>query len=306
MNSVRGRKNLADGSRPKWEKYISLGAVLITSYFTADLLSNYVRIFMLPNQAPTAQPARPPRLATSDFGSVSSIVTRNIFSSSGQIPDPIQIKNNGPGKEEIPIPSQLPLALVGTLVHSNPLKSIAAIELKGKNQIISLSPKKEIEGMAIIEKIERLRVILRNLNTNHLEFIENKTDNKLSFSSSPSSESGGKDVRPVGDNRFEIKRDNLVKYISDLPSVLMQAQTAPARRPNGDIYGFKLLGMQQGSVFEELGLKVNDVIMGVNGTNVTSAQQAMELYQALRNSNKIKLQVERDGKTVNMDYSVTN
>lgn len=308
MNTTnKGQRNLRL-PRPPWEKFLPYTFFIFMGYASADLIIIGVREYMLPSQTPPPKGRAVTLNVQPDFGSYNSILNRNIFSSAGVIPDPVKSKDGGKGKEEIPVPSQLPLSLVGTLVHSNPEKSIAAIEVKGKNQILSYTIKKEIDGIAIIEKIERQRVFIRNLNTNKLEFIEIKIDNKISFGTTAanSSGSGTGDVKAIGENKFEMKRNDLLKYVSDLPSVLMQAQTAPARRPTGEIYGFKVLGMQQGSIFSELGLKPMDVIMGVNGSPVTSPQQAMELYQALRNSSKVKLQLERDGRTINMDYNITN
>ena len=69
-------------------------------------------------------------------------------------------------------------------------------------------------------------------------------------------------------------------------------------------YGFRLLEIQADSIYTQLGLQVMDVITSVNGTPVTSTQQALEMYQALRNSPNIKLGVERGGKTEELSYTV--
>ncbi|MFN8792088.1 MAG: PDZ domain-containing protein [Bdellovibrionales bacterium] len=94
------------------------------------------------------------------------------------------------------------------------------------------------------------------------------------------------------------------RHLSDLPNLLMQARAVPARRPGtGEPYGFRVLEVQPGSVFAEI-VRPMDVITGVNGSPVTSVQQAMELYNSMRNSNRVCVTLERDGRNVENCYTI--
>jgi general secretion pathway protein C len=263
---------------------------------------------MLPQSAPPSHPKAPAVNTNMSSGFYNNIASRNIFASNGLIPDQLIDKNKGSAqeKEADPVPSQLPLNLIGTLVHSMPDKSIASIEIRGKNQVISYSPGKEIEGMANIVRIERQKVIFRNLNSNRLEFIEIKKEgSKVSFAASKPSATTGQEVKKTGDNTFAIKRTDLLKYTNDLSSILMQARAVPNREPGtGNINGFRILDMQPGSIYEQLGIQRMDVLKTVDGTLVDSPAKAMELYQNLKNNPKIVLQVERNGKTETMTYNI--
>lgn len=109
----------------------------------------------------------------------------------------------------------------------------------------------------------------------------------------------------MGDNNFVIKRADLSKYTNDLSSILMQARAVPNRDPGtGAINGFRLLDMQPGSIFEQLGMQRMDVIKSVDGTPVDSPAKAMELYNTLKNAPKLSLQIERNGKTETMTYNI--
>lgn len=289
------------------DRLLSVLLFLFIGFLAADLIVLFLRTTMLPTQAPPARPKRPPVASSPGPGAYSSVVTRNMFSSDGTIPEPLIAKQD-PNKrrEELPpIPSQLPLNLVGTLVHSNPEKSLAAIEMKGKNQILSFRVKQDIEGLATMEKIERMKVIFRNLNSGRLEYLEMKTGAKMTLKTTARPGAGSSDVKKVSDTEFEIKRSDLLKYTSDLSSILMQARVAPARRGgSGEIYGFRVMEMQPGSIYSQLGLQVQDVLTGVNGTPVTSAQQAMEMYNTLRNSDSIEISVERGGQNQKLKYKI--
>lgn len=295
--------------RPPLERWYSYILFAFVGYCVADLTILAFRDRMLPQSAPPARPRTNHLDSGPSRGAYNTLITRNIFSSDGVIPDALATKNQPDGQKDAPpVLSSLPLGLVGTLVHSNPEKSIAAIELKGKNQTLSFVPKRDIEGMATVVSIERTRVILRNLNSNRLEYIEMKKDGKVSFGAglrTATVATGSKEVQKTGDNQFAIKRTDLLKYTNDLSSVLMQARAVPNRAPGtGEINGYRLLDIQPGSIFEQLGLQRMDVIKGVDGNPVDSPGKAMELYNALKNSPKLSIQVERNGKTENMQYSI--
>ncbi|MBO9668077.1 MAG: PDZ domain-containing protein [Bdellovibrio sp.] len=298
----RNQKN----QRPPFERWYSYVLFVFVGYCIADLGILAYRDRMLPQSAPPAHPKPPPVNNYVSSSVYNGITSRNIFASNGLIPDQLVDKSKGEEgqKEAAPVPSQLPLNLIGTLVHSNPEKSIVSIEVKGKNQVVSYTPGKEIEGMASIISVERQKVIFRNLNNNRLEDIEMKKEgNKVSFGAAKAPAS--KEVVKTGDNNFAIKRADLLKYTNDLSSILMQARAVPNREPGtGNINGFRVLDMQPGSIYEQLGIQRMDVIKSVDGTPVDSPAKAMELYQALKNSAKVTLQVERNGKTETMTYNI--
>lgn len=295
--------------RPPFEKWYAYILFIFIGYCIADLAILAYRDRMLPQTAPPAHPKPPAFDMSVGRGSYNTVTNRNIFASNGQIPDALVDKSKGAEahKEDEPVPSQLPLNLIGTLVHSNPEKSLAAIDVRGKNQVISYSPGKEIENMATIVRIERQKVIFRNLNSNRLEFIEMKKDgNKVAFGAGVRATGGAAgEVQKTGDNTFAIKRADLLKYTNDLSSILMQARAVPNREPGtGNINGFRLLDMQPGSIYEQLGLQRMDVIKAVDGTPVDSPAKAMELYNTLKNSAKVTLQIERNGKNETMTYNI--
>ncbi|MEK2690611.1 type II secretion system protein GspC [Bdellovibrio sp. GT3] len=299
----RNQKN----QRPPFEKWYSYILFIFIGYCVADLAILSYRDRMLPQTAPPAHPKAPPASSSVSSGFYNNITSRNIFASNGLIPDQLVDKNKGVAeqKEADPVPSQLPLNLIGTLVHSIPEKSIASIEIRGKNQVISYSAGKEIEGMANIVRIERQKVVFRNLNSNRLEYIEMKKEGgKLNFAAAKAPTTAG-EVKKGNDNTFTLSRATLLKYTNDLSSILMQARAVPNREPGtGNINGFRVLDMQPGSIYEQLGIQRMDVIKSVDGNPVDSPAKAMELYQTLKSNNKVVLTVERNGKNETMTYNI--
>jgi general secretion pathway protein C len=280
--------------------------IIVLSYFVADLVILNVRPTLLPNTPLQQKTPEEIPFESKDRSAYTTITTRNIFASSGIIPPVIRPKEEDPNsKKEAPArPTQLPLNLVGTLVHSNPEKSLASIELKSKNQILAFKIGQDIENAATIEHIDRQVVFMRSRD-GQLEYLEMKSVNKLTFDQAAKTVEKKKDVVQSGSNQFTIKRSDLNKYTADLSAVLMQARAVPARREGtGETYGWKLLDIQPDSIFTQLGFNPNDTITGVNGNSVTNVQQAMEMYQALRSSNKIVIQRERGGVVEEVTYNV--
>jgi len=291
-------------------KWYPLVVSTFVGYCLADLIILSIRPSMLPTKAPPSKQAIPIIDMAPPRGGYNGITSKNIFNWDGTIPDPLTPKGDKKRTEEqIPVPTQLPLNLIGTIVHSNPLKSVASIDHKSKNQTISVRVKAEVDNMIEILKIERNKVTFRNLNNNQLEYIEIQAKSKLSFQGStaatPAPKSENEVVKAVAPNQFVLKRSDVLKYTSNLASLLQQARSAPHKNPRtGEIDGFTILDFQPGSIFEQLGLNRMDVIKAVNGEPVDSPAKAMELYNALKSSDKVSISIERGGKNEEMEYSI--
>jgi general secretion pathway protein C len=290
-------------SRPPFEFIYIYLFCLLFGYIIADLGILSVRDRMIPNQAPPkARPRQINLQASQNRDSYGGIVGRNIFNSDGKIPDPVGASNQpGGGNEGPPVLSQLPLALVGTLVHADPTRSVATVNIKGKPDNFAFTVDDSIENMGKVTKIERNKMIFRNSNTQRLEFIEIKKDNKLSFAT-PVKTNG--EVVQEAEDTFSIKKTDIDRLTSNLPELLTQARAVP-NMVGGRLDGFRRLEIQPGSIYSKLGLKPNDVIKGVNGEVVDSPAKAMELYNALKNgSSSIGLEIDRDGRKQMLNYNI--
>jgi general secretion pathway protein C len=292
------------------ERWYPLIASAVIGLWAADIVILNLRPSMLPTKAPPARQATSFMDQAPNRGLYNNITSKNIFSWDGTIPDALTPKGEKgkPGAEQEPVLSQLPLGLIGTIVHSLPEKSVASIDVKSKNQSISVRVKAEIENMAEILKIERNRVVFRNLNNNQLEFIEIASKGKISFTGAgPISKAADSEiVKTVGGGQFSLSRQVVQQYTNNLASLLQQARSAPHRNPEtGEIDGFTILDFQPGSIYEKLGLQRMDVLKEVNGQAVDSPAKAMELYNALKNSDKVSISIDRGGKSEALEYSIT-
>lgn len=288
--------------RPSLDKVSIYLLTAFVGYMIADITILSSREKMMPERAATLpRPSRRPPPVV-DRNAYSGILAKNIFNSDGKIP-PAMGAGEGPASPDAPpVPSQLPITLIGTIVHTNPARSVATINLRNKNEQRSFKVDDDIEGLAKITNIERSKVIIRNSNTQRLEFIEIKEESKINFGSTAPKTNG--EVTELNEKEFALKRDDLNRLTSDLPALLQQARAIPNMGPDGVPNGFRIMDIAPGSIYERLGIKKNDVIKSVNGEKVDSPAKAMELYNALKSSSNIRIGVERNGRDEELGYSI--
>lgn len=295
----------------KMNRLALYGLLFFISFAVADLAIIYFRDRLLPDQAPPKKSVKMNTFQNIDRSQYGVITSRNLFSSRNEIPPPLKSKSDGSKKKnDEPVASSLPITLLGTLVHSNPAKSVAAVEIKSKNMTGSFTVGAEMEGLARLEKVERGIIYFRNLNNQALEYIEmNKGNSKVSFDSIKTTMAAAtpvnKEIQNLGNNTFKVKRSDLNKYLNDMSGLLMQARALPNRDPNtGEINGYRLVDYQPGSIFEQLGLPRGTLIKSAGGEPVNSIQSAMEMFNKMKVSNNIKLGVEMNGSEQVMNYNI--
>lgn len=303
------KRDTQEGARPPYERFYIYIFLFFMSWMIADLVVLHLRSTLLPNQLAPARPQVPGLAMNQKNTNYGSITSKNIFNRMGDIPPPYGTKpSNGEKQEDAaPVLSSLPLTLVGTIVSSNEDRSIATVELKSQNKIIPVGKSDSIEGMATVEKVERGRLVFRNANTNQLEYIELAKEGDLAFGSArgqTAKVSTGSEVSSKSETEFELARDTINKYTSNLTETLQQAVARPNINAAGVVDGFKIIDMQPGSIYEKLGLKRNDVLKEVNGDTIDNPAKAMQMFNTLKNSDEIRITVDRNGRPTTLIYNI--
>jgi general secretion pathway protein C len=111
-------------------------------------------------------------------------------------------------------------------------------------------------------------------------------------------------VKKLADNRYEVKKGYIEQTLSNLNLVATQARIVPSFK-NGVANGFKLFSIQPGSLYSAIGVENGDVIQRINGYEMNSPDKALEVYQKLRESPHITVDIERNGQTIHKEYNVT-
>lgn len=278
-------------------------SILLIAWTGADLVALFVEKWIPEPPVARLRGGAFDGATIKSFSEYQMIVTRNLFSSLGRIPgDEIQ---GTPNLDNEPVKTALPLNLIGTVILKNELRSVATIEDKGDNQVYPMRIDDELPGKIKILSIEAFKVVFRNLANGKKEFIdlpEEGGGTKINISSLSSRKPPGGGIEQATPNQFNIARVELDKYLSNINDVLTQARAIP-HFENGQPAGYKLIQIVQGSVYEKLGLKNNDVLCGVNGESINDPARAFELMNQLKTASQLELCVKRDGHTNTMSYN---
>ncbi len=207
--------------------------------------------------------------------------------------------------------SSLGYILDSTIVMQDMNKSLAAVQLKGKSKIQAFRVSEKIESIARLDRIERLRIIFRNLKTGQCEYIANNAFDpknhvvKVMDTVAAQSYNQNKDkndgIKNDG-NTFEINKAFMKSKLSDLSSILTQARAIPLNNPDGTL-SFRIEEVDPGGVFALLNINNGDVITRINGQPITSYNEVMGMMNQLQNLSAVNLTLLRNGTETALQYN---
>jgi len=100
-----------------------------------------------------------------------------------------------------------------------------------------------------------------------------------------------------------ISRKMINRQTRNFSTLLSQARVIP-HFANGKADGFVINNIVPNSLFQQIGLRNGDIIRKVNQKVISSAAQAMQLYQSLQKAAEIQLEVERAGQIQTINYHI--
>ncbi len=226
-----------------------------------------------------------------------------------------------------PAKSDLRMQLVATVIADRPRFSLATISDLATRETHVLGVGDEVSGVRLLG-VERVRddhdatgngfrVVAVICNGGTKEYLDSEPGAgeapgpnigtapvPLPGRPAPPPAGGTQGVRQLADNRYEIERQTLDSTLSDLNKIATQARIVPSFK-NGVANGFKLFSIQPGSLYASIGIENGDVIQRVNGYEINSPEKALELYQKLRESQHVTIELERGGQAIRKEYNIT-
>jgi len=119
----------------------------------------------------------------------------------------------------------------------------------------------------------------------------------------PPSPGGGEGVKQLSENNYVVAKKEIDGALTNLSELATKARIVPSFK-NGVPNGFKLFSIVPDSLYAKIGIQNGDVIRRINGYEMNSPDKALEIYQKLRDANRIEVEVERRGDTVRKSYSI--
>ncbi len=301
---------------------INIALLALIAFLAARVVNNWLaeQIVSLPTTPAADDPAKKRTAGADGQGPAhwSVISDRNLFNANPPVDEP-DLPNNGEQDPviidgRIPLPgeeceeSDAKMGLLATMVADPSQWSMAIINDDARESRLVKEGQKVDQHTVVA--IQRDRLVLASGGKFGCVPLGKKGKGKKSSKFSPKtsapskSKSNIKDgVKKVGANSYEIDREMLNEQLDDLSALSRQARVIPHYR-GGKPQGFKIVGVRPGSLYSHIGLRSGDVIKGVNDEAITSPNKALELYEKLKNSDNVTVEIERRGRKITNEYSI--
>ncbi|HXK20030.1 MAG TPA: hypothetical protein VNG33_19600 [Polyangiaceae bacterium] len=102
---------------------------------------------------------------------------------------------------------------------------------------------------------------------------------------------------------FNVDRSLVNRGLQGPLSVLGPVRVLPEQR-DGKLLGLRLFGIRPGSLLGTLGLQNGDRLESINGFSVASPAQALEAYAHLREAPRLRVQLERSKRPVELNLNI--
>jgi general secretion pathway protein C len=259
------------------------------SYFSVDIFYKAVAMQLLggtvkastinKSKGYTAVPKPPPSTYT-------PISERNLFGSERTATADVQIN-----VEELE-PTKLDLELIGTVSGTGDF-DYAVIEEKKKRKQGLFKVGDPVADATII-KILKGKVILRIGGKDEVLLMKETYagQSKPAQGSVAQGQAGGS---------IQVSKADIDSAFQNMNDMLTQVRVRPYFS-GGKPDGFMVSQIKRGSIFEKMGLKNGDVIRGVNGEALQSAEKMLDLYSTMKSGAEVTLNIKRRGKEEDVRY----
>lgn len=110
-------------------------------------------------------------------------------------------------------------------------------------------------------------------------------------------------IKKISDTQFEIDKALIDRVTANPMAFMKGARVVPAMK-NGKPEGIKLYAIRPSSPYAKLGLTNGDTLMSVNGMQLDNVEKGLEMYQKLRSSTNLEVEVVRRGKPMTLKYTI--
>jgi len=207
--------------------------------------------------------------------------------------------------EDVPETS-LNLSLLGVVASNDPELGLAVIESKNQQESYAIGEK--IQGTNVtLDEIFADRVIIKNRLTREtlmLEGLDYEEANRQKAQASNEQQSLAANSRTVRPNPQEI-RDARAKLASSPDSFADFISLSPHRVEN-ELIGYRVSPGNNATLFNSVGLKNGDIVVELNGLNLSDLQQSLEALSELQEADNLQLEIMRGSEFVSLDLDITN
>jgi general secretion pathway protein C len=93
-------------------------------------------------------------------------------------------------------------------------------------------------------------------------------------------------------------------FTLDNPAQIMTDAKLIPNMVNGKPDGFILQEIRKNGVYDNLGMKNGDILLRINGSNISTPENALQTFMALKGMDKVQLDIIRDGNRMTLNYQI--
>ena len=285
---------------------VGVFAAIIGAYLAARTVNTFAASAIAPKPALTQQ-AGPvqPQAAMQHVELDADLVAKlfNVPLPKPPPPDAAPVAQQGPVWDATPVRTSLRGSLLSTAVAVPKEYSLCEIMNPdtGAPQIFTIG---SMYMGARIYQIDKKRVLFVNNGVN--EFMDDGSAGPnlgvvpVAAVQPPPTDGS---VKQLSDNQYVVAKSEITNALTNLSDLATKARIVPSFK-NGVANGFKLFSIVPDSLYSKIGIQNGDVIHRINGYEMNSPDKALEIYQKLRDANRIEIELERRGDTVHKSYSI--
>lgn len=283
---------------------MNLALLTLMAYFMVSILYQCVDIQVRGGETFAAPGAKTPgRIESRSVQTVAyynPIIARDLF----KVDKTAQAPDTPPADLENLKETDLKLKLWGT-VSGDADKAYAVIE-DGQKREQNLYRVGDTIQNATVKMILREKVILSVNGKDEILAMEEL--DKAGGSSAMAGRRSGRVPsasmsRSAREQRITIERTMIDEAFQDVNRLMTDIAVTP-HMEGGRVEGLNLNRIQPNSIFRRMGLRNGDVLMGVNGQPILTVEDAMQMYNNLRTSEEVQLQLKRRGQERTINYNI--
>lgn len=195
-------------------------------------------------------------------------------------------------------------------IYSASDSTVVTVLYKKKTKVLGKG--EEINGFVLEGAEKRAAVFSKSGKRYTLELLKpKKSTGKSTFSIAtpePTPSKAEEKDRPEGEivtegDRILVDKSLVTYYADNMDDILNDVGFAP-EEDKGSLGGFRVSFLKKGSHFEQLGLKRGDVITSINGQEIRSYNDAVEVYKNIKNLDGLNLTIIRGKKEMELEYEI--
>jgi general secretion pathway protein C len=276
---------------------VILTVMAVLLYQTTGILYQTLTLQLLRMTPPTVAAVKaPPVVAVvrEPLDGYRSIIDRNIFGTATKTIEEKQAENKPAQQPDITLLFDLRGTVAGDVKYG-----FAIIEEKGtrKQRLVKIN---DVVSGAKVVRIKRNALdVLVNDQVRTLKMAER--------SEAPIAPAVGAGmpvaaVAPVvAGGSVVISRNEISSALADMGSMLRQAQVRPYFK-GGVPDGFMITNIQPGSLYQRMGISNGDILQGVDGRRIQTADDMMSFLNTMKNASGMALSLQRGGKPQMLNY----